>query len=68
VARVCTEYQLSEDVLASPNRARRHAEARACIAWHATNSGAATLAEVARRFNRTESVLCRAVSRYRRRQ
>jgi putative transposase len=68
VARTCIEYQLSEDALASSNRARRHAEARACIAWRATNSGAATLAEVARRFKRTEPVLCRAVSRYRRRQ
>ena len=67
VARVCADYGLAEEVLASPNRARLHAEARARIAWEATHCGAATLAEVARRLNRAEPVLCRAVARYRQR-
>jgi len=63
-AHTCAACEVGEEALASASRERRYAEVRAQIAWHAMRSGVATLAQVARRYNRNEPVLSRAVSRY----
>ena len=60
----CERCGVEPSVLANPGRQRRFAEIRARIACEATDSGIATLAEVARHFNRSDSVVCRAVRRY----
>jgi hypothetical protein len=54
-----------EDVV-SPSRQRKLSLARAVITWHATRSGVATLAEVARYLQRDPSTLSVGVERYRR--
>ena len=60
----CEHCGVEPSVLASPDRRRRYAKIRARIACEAMRSGIATLADVARKFNRSDSVLCRAVRRY----
>jgi hypothetical protein len=56
-----------EDVV-SPSRQRKLSLARAVITWHATRSGVATLAEVARYLHRHPSTLSVGVERYRKRR
>lgn len=64
IVRVCRQFGVDEAALVSCTRNRRNAQIRAMIAREATRSGAATVAEVARRFDRTESVIHRAMQRY----
>lgn len=49
----------------SPSRRRQHVLARALITWKATQSGVATLTEVAARLGRDPSTLWTAIERYR---
>jgi putative transposase len=65
ITRICDVYGVTETMLASTNRSRKLARIRAEIADIALYSSGATLAEIAKRFRRAESVLCRAVHRYR---
>ena len=67
VAAVCEANEIQEEALQSTGRSRRYAAIRTEIAAAALDAGVASLAEVARRFARSESVLCRALSRYRQR-
>jgi len=60
---VCRCYHTSESALAAPSRTRDLSQARALIAWLARQSGAATLGEVAIRFNRDIATLSRQVGR-----
>ncbi len=53
VAHVCAAYGLSAAELGETRRWRRPAEARAMVAWLARDSGAATLINVARHFDRS---------------
>ncbi len=66
VATTCGVYGIREEALHSKGRSRLYAAIRIEIAAAALNEGAASLAEVARRFARSESVLCRSLSRRRR--
>ena len=66
ITRICDVYGVTESMLASANRSRKLARIRAEITHIAMDSSGATLAEIAKRFRRAESVLCRAVHRYRR--
>jgi REP element-mobilizing transposase RayT len=61
VARVAAAYGLSVDTLAARGRERRPAEARAVAAALAVEAGAATLSELARRFQRDVATLSEAV-------
>lgn len=63
VARICLKNGVTEAELCSRLRSRKNASIRAKIALAAIETGAATLAIVARRFNRSESVLSRSLSR-----
>jgi REP element-mobilizing transposase RayT len=65
IASTCATYRITEQELASKSRARRNARIRAEIVSAAIETNAATLAALARRFNRSESVLCRSLSRLR---
>jgi len=65
IERICTPHDITEGELISRSRTRRNAEIRAQIAFEAMESGAATLATVARRFGRSESVLSRSLTRLR---
>ena len=64
ITRICDVYGVTESILASTNRSRKLARIRAEITHIAMDSSGATLAEIAKRFHRAESVLCRAVHRY----
>jgi len=66
ITRICDVYGVTESMLASTNRSRKLARIRAEITHIAMDSSGPTLAEIAKRFRRAESVLCRAVHRYRR--
>lgn len=57
VRHVCDAYGLSEADLRSPRRLRRPAQARAVIGLIATETGAATLTDVAGRFGRDIATL-----------
>lgn len=59
----CERHGVIEEELISPGRGRRNAAIRAEIAWEVMRRKIASLAEVARRFGRAESVLSRGVSR-----
>lgn len=61
--RVCAHYGLDEDDLAGPSRRHRFAEARGVIGYLARDGAAASLSEVARRFNRDPTTISRAVRR-----
>lgn len=65
IARICVEYGTTEVELRSKSRVRSNAKIRAEIAREATETGAATLATMARRFDRSESVLSRSLTRLR---
>lgn len=65
IARICAEYGTTEVELRSKSRVRSNAKIRAEIAREAIETGAATLATVARRFDRSESVLSRSLTRLR---
>lgn len=66
VRHVANLYGLRVDEIISWCRERRLVQARALIAWYATEQGGATLSEVARRLHRDVSTLSRTVGRYRR--
>ena len=57
----CLRYGIEEAELASTSRIRRNAKIRAEIAITATSEGICTLADVARRFDRSQSGLCRSI-------
>ena len=61
----CRRHVVTEALLASRSRSRRHSAIRAEIAFAATESGCATLTEVAKRFGRAHSGLSRAMNRLR---
>jgi len=61
----CQRNGVSEALLASRSRSRRHSSIRAEIALAATENGCATLTEVAKRFERAHSGLSRAMNRLR---
>ncbi len=61
---VCRRHGVAPAILARPGKQRKHARIRAEIACQATQSGAATLAEIARRFNRAESATYRTMTHY----
>jgi REP element-mobilizing transposase RayT len=63
VDRVCARYGLGADELAGPGRRRLCSEARGVIGHLARGSAAASLSEVARRFNRDLTTMSRAVRR-----
>ncbi len=66
VRAACEQHGLDEANLASLSRNRTNARIRAEIARSAIDGRIATLAEVARRFGRSPSGLCRGVSNLRR--
>lgn len=61
----CQRYGVTEALLASRSRSRRHSAIRTEIALAATEHGCATVTEIARRFGRAHSGLSRAMSRLR---
>jgi putative transposase len=63
--RVAGAYGLEPPVLSAHGRQRRPSEARALIAALATEARAATLSEVARRFDRDVATLSEGVQRVR---
>ena len=67
IARVCARENLGPQDLASPNGTRRLTQARAEVAAHAYGSGAATLSDISKRFNRSVSAMSKAVGKYSRR-
>jgi REP element-mobilizing transposase RayT len=60
---VCRLQGLDSKDLGAPGRARQAAQARTLIAWLAVRTHAATLEEIARRFNRSASTLSHLVTR-----
>ena len=65
IEQACRRHGVSKQDLASPSRVRHYAQVRAEIALAAVEGRVATLAEVARRFNRAASNLCRGINRLR---
>lgn len=63
IGEVCAESGVDPADLRSPRRYRRLGEVRALIARRARDEGVASLSEVARRFDRDESSLRKAVER-----
>ena len=61
----CQRHDVTEAMLASPSRSRRHSRIRAEIAIAATEKRCATVTEVAKRFGRAHSGLSRAMNRLR---
>ena len=61
----CRRFGISSHELTSRSRTRRLAKARAIIARDAIDNGIATLAEISRRYGRSESVVLRTMNRYR---
>jgi putative transposase len=60
---VCRLQGLDSKGLIAPGRVRQAAQARTLIAWLAVQSRAATLEEIARRFNRSPSTFSHLVTR-----
>jgi len=60
---VCGHYEVTEDELGGPSRVRRLSEARAVVGWLAVATRSTTLTEVATRFHRDLTTLCRIVGR-----
>ena len=60
----CLHLEISPEELVSSSRARQFAKARAVIARDAIEKDIATLAEISRRFGRSESVVLRTMSHY----
>ena len=65
---ICRKYDVSEAMLASVSRDRKYSRIRAEIGLVAIETGIATNAEVARRFNRCQSGMCRAINVLRKQQ
>jgi putative transposase len=65
ISAICHAHQVDEASLAAPRGPHRNAEIRAQIAMEAADAGVATISEVARRFNRTQSVLSQTIRRLR---
>jgi len=61
----CQRHKVSETMLASRSRSRRHSGIRAEIALAAVEHGCATVTDVAKRFRRAHSGLSRAMNRIR---
>ena len=62
--RCCERFQVTEELLASPARARRLGPARAWLAHHARAARAASTCEVARRLGRSEGAIRQLMVRY----
>ena len=65
IMRFCVKYDITEEELRSKSRLRRNARIRAEITLAAIEANTATLATMARRFKRSESVLSRSMARLR---
>ena len=65
IERHCRRNLIDEEQLASPSRTRRNARIRAEIALEAMAEKVATVAQIARRFNRSEPVMIRSMNHYR---
>jgi putative transposase len=63
IAYVCQLQRLDTKSLGAPGRGRQAAQARTLIAWLAVKTQAATLEEIARRFNRSASTMSHLVAR-----
>jgi len=63
VKTVCDHYEVTEDELGGPSRARRLSEARGVVGRLAVATRSTTLTEVATRFHRDPTTLCRIVAR-----
>jgi len=63
VRQICTDEHVAEAALRSHSRDRRLARIRTRIATEAVASGAASVSDVARRFNRHVTSLTKAISR-----
>ncbi|MBL8197414.1 MAG: transposase [Chromatiales bacterium] len=63
VRRICIDEHVAEAALRSPSRDRRLVRIRTRIANEAVASGAASLSQVARRFNRHVASMTKAISR-----
>ena len=61
----CKKHNVTEAMLASQSRSRRHSRIRAEIAIAATERRCATVTEIAKRFGRAHSGLSRAMTRLR---
>jgi len=64
ITECCQRYNIAEAALASPRRSRLHARLRAEIAIAAQDQRIATLHDVARYFNRSDSALCHSIRHY----
>lgn len=60
----CAQFAIDPSLLTGPSRHRTVTKARAWIVWMAQRDGIATLADVARYFDRQPSVLSRCLARY----
>jgi hypothetical protein len=63
VARVCDHYDVTATDFDGPSRARQLSQARGVVGWLALATAAATLVEVATRFQRDPTTLSRIVGR-----
>ncbi len=63
IAHVCACWGTTEAALRAPGRRRGPAQARAAVGWLATQTRAAALGEVARRFGRDIATMSRQVNR-----
>lgn len=61
IASVCAAHQVDEATLAAPRGPHRYSAIRAQIAKEAADQGVATISEVARRFNRSQSAISQAI-------
>jgi putative transposase len=65
IEKACRQYGVTEGDVAAPSRVRRYARLRAEIGLVAVDGGVASLAAVARRFNRCPSAICRGINQLR---
>ena len=65
IEEACQRHNVTEAMLASRSRSRRHSRIRAEIAVAASETRCATVTEVAKRFGRAHSGLSRAMNRLR---
>ena len=65
IGKVCRQHGVTEGDLASPSRVRHYARLRAEIGLAAVDGGVASLADVARRFRRSPSAVCRGINQLR---
>jgi chromosomal replication initiation ATPase DnaA len=66
IQQVCRKHNVPVDALSSMSRQRIYSQVRAEIGLAAIEGGIATNAEIARRFNRSQSSLSRAIDQLRR--